>query len=138
MNKKGFTLAELLIVVAIIAVLVAIAIPIFTSLLEKSRDAVSAANIRDAYAEASVAFLTEETTGKAAFTAATESTPAQVVVSGVEFKGEQPGWNNTVEELAFYDAAVLTADLGGEPGEYSLTFVLADGEDTLSLSAVAK
>lgn len=28
-NKKGFTLAELLIVVAIIAVLVAVAIPIF-------------------------------------------------------------------------------------------------------------
>ena len=34
-NKKGFTLAELLIVVAIIAVLVAISIPIFTSQLEK-------------------------------------------------------------------------------------------------------
>ena len=38
-NKKGFTLAELLIVVAIIAVLVAISIQIFTSQLEKSRDA---------------------------------------------------------------------------------------------------
>ena len=42
-NKKGFTLAELLIVVAIIAVLVAISIPIFNSQLEKSRDAVTAA-----------------------------------------------------------------------------------------------
>lgn len=51
-NKKGFTLAELLIVVAIIAVLVAISIPIFTSQLEKSRDAVSISNIRAAYAEA--------------------------------------------------------------------------------------
>ena len=30
-NKKGFTLAELLIVVAIIGVLVAISIPIFTT-----------------------------------------------------------------------------------------------------------
>ena len=37
-NKKGFTLAELLIVVAIIGVLVAISIPIFTSQLEKSRE----------------------------------------------------------------------------------------------------
>lgn len=50
-NKKGFTLAELLVVVAIIAVLVAIAIPIFTSQLEKAREAVDAANIRAAYAE---------------------------------------------------------------------------------------
>ena len=33
-NKKGFTLAELLVVVAIIAVLVAIAIPIFTQVLQ--------------------------------------------------------------------------------------------------------
>ena len=50
-NKKGFTLAELLIVVAIIAVLVAIAIPVFTSQLEKSREATDLANIRAAYAE---------------------------------------------------------------------------------------
>ena len=50
-NNKGFTLAELLIVVAIIAVLVAIAIPVFTSQLEKSREATDAANIRSSYAE---------------------------------------------------------------------------------------
>ncbi len=50
MNKKGFTLAELLIVVAIIAVLVAIAIPVFTAQLEKSREATDVANIRSAYA----------------------------------------------------------------------------------------
>lgn len=57
-NKKGFTLAELLIVVAIIAVLVAISIPIFTSQLEKARDAADAANLRSAYAEASAQLLT--------------------------------------------------------------------------------
>ena len=50
MNKKGFTLAELLIVVAIIAVLVAIAIPVFSAQLEKSREATDVANIRSAYA----------------------------------------------------------------------------------------
>jgi prepilin-type N-terminal cleavage/methylation domain-containing protein len=47
-QNKGFTLAELLIVVAIIAVLVAISIPIFSKQLEKSRDAVTIANIRKA------------------------------------------------------------------------------------------
>ena len=59
-NKKGFTLAELLIVVAIIAVLVAISIPIFTSQLEKSRESVDIANIRAAYAEVMTSALTED------------------------------------------------------------------------------
>ena len=56
-NKKGFTLAELLIVVAIIAVLTAIAIPVFNTQLEKSREGVDAANIRSAYAEVLAARL---------------------------------------------------------------------------------
>lgn len=57
-NKKGFTLAELLVVVAIIGVLVAISIPIFTSQLEKAREATDEANIRSLYAECSAAVLT--------------------------------------------------------------------------------
>lgn len=57
LNKKGFTLAELLIVVAIIAVLVAVSIPIFTTQLEKAREATDLANIRAAYAEAMVDLL---------------------------------------------------------------------------------
>lgn len=57
-GKKGFTLMELLIVVAIIAVLVAISIPIFTSQLEKAREATDEANIRSLYAECSAAVLT--------------------------------------------------------------------------------
>ncbi len=59
LNKKGFTLAELLIVVAIIAVLVAISIPIFNTQLEKSREATDAANLRAAYAEVMTAALTD-------------------------------------------------------------------------------
>lgn len=64
-NNKGFTLAELLIVVAIIAVLVAVAIPVFTTQLEKSRDATSVANIRSAYAEAMTEYLTGSKAGSA-------------------------------------------------------------------------
>ncbi len=47
-NKKGFTMAELLIVIAIIAVLVAIAIPIINAKLEKSREAYDIATMRQA------------------------------------------------------------------------------------------
>ncbi len=68
MNKKGFTLAELLIVVAIIAVLVAIAIPVFTSQLEKSKKATDQANLRSAYAEAVAAYLNETSSKSGTFT----------------------------------------------------------------------
>ena len=51
-NNKGFTLAELLIVVAIIGVLVAVSIPIFTTQLEKSRENTDIANLRAAKAAA--------------------------------------------------------------------------------------
>ena len=52
LNKKGFTLAELLIVVAIIAVLVAIAIPIFMNSLAKAEKAAADANVRSVKAAA--------------------------------------------------------------------------------------
>ncbi len=55
--ERGFTLAELLIVVAIIAVLTAIAIPVFTAQLERSREATDLSNIRSAMAEAVTDFL---------------------------------------------------------------------------------
>ena len=57
-GKNGFTLAELLIVVAIIAVLVAVAIPVFASRLEKAREAVDLSNIRSAYAIMQMSVMT--------------------------------------------------------------------------------
>ena len=60
-NKKGFTLMEMLIVVAIIAILIAIAIPVFGAQLEKAREATDAANIRAAYAEVMVASIDKPT-----------------------------------------------------------------------------
>jgi len=56
-NKKGFTLAELLIVVAIIGILVAISIPVFTSQLKKAKDATNAANARSLYAQLTADYL---------------------------------------------------------------------------------
>lgn len=60
-RKKGFTLAELLIVVAIIGVLVAVSVPIFTAQRRKAVDAVNKANIRAAKSMALAAFYDGKT-----------------------------------------------------------------------------
>ena len=52
-NRNGFTLMEMLIVIAMIAVLIIIAIPVFASQLEKAREAADLANVRSAYAQVS-------------------------------------------------------------------------------------
>ena len=86
-NKKGFTLAELLIVVAIIAVLVAISIPVFTNQLEKAREATDAANIRSAYAQIVVDYLAADT-------------PAAIGASDkytVTLKQQKDGWDSGIE-----------------------------------------
>lgn len=56
-NKNGFTLMEMLIVIANIAVLIAVAIPVFASQLEKAREATDLANVRSAYAQVSTEAL---------------------------------------------------------------------------------
>lgn len=48
---------EMLIVIAIIAVLIAVAIPVFASQLEKAREATDLANVRSAYAKVSTEAL---------------------------------------------------------------------------------
>ena len=92
-NNKGFTLAELLIVVAIIAVLVAISIPIFSAQLEKAREATDLANLRSAYAECSAAVLTEtsDTNNHVTYTAATDSA-AGYATAEVKLTQKVKGW----------------------------------------------
>lgn len=70
-NKKGFTLMEMLIVVAIIAILIAIAIPTFASSLNKARIATDEANIRSGYASVMVRVLDPDNALAAANTTVT-------------------------------------------------------------------
>ena len=56
-HRKGFTLMEMLIAVAIIAILVAVAIPVFTAQMHKVRVAADWANIRAYYSEIQADFI---------------------------------------------------------------------------------
>ena len=68
LNKKGFTLAELLVVVAIIAILAAVAFPLFSSQLERSRESTDLANARSANSVAVGAYSMYGGTGAVTFT----------------------------------------------------------------------
>ena len=74
-SRGGFTLAELLIVVAIIAVLVAIAIPVFSKSLESSAEATDIANMRSAYGVGVEALLTDTEIDGEAFSSYTSENP---------------------------------------------------------------
>lgn len=58
-NKKGFTLMEMLIVVAIIVILISVSMPMFSSQLSKARKATNDANVRAAKAVATSEYLSE-------------------------------------------------------------------------------
>lgn len=67
----GFTLIEMLIVVAIIAILVVVSIPLVNTSLDKARQAADDANVRAAKAVAVVEYLYNEKTGDFFYNAAT-------------------------------------------------------------------
>ena len=62
LNKKGFTLMEMLIVIAIIAILIAIAIPTFTNALEKSKIRTDEANARSLKSLVAAGYMAEPDT----------------------------------------------------------------------------
>ncbi|MGY3724835.1 type IV pilin protein [Granulicatella balaenopterae] len=131
-NKKGFTVAELLMVVAIIGMLVALSIPIFSEHLEKSRDAVTVANLRNAYAEAQTAYLTETSSGNAIYKpvdgeiTTTRTTPKAVTiveVSGVVAKGKaKNNFSKLTDSLPFKDKMVDCEVMDNTPATYTVIF----------------
>ncbi len=69
-SQKGFTLMEMLVVVAIIVILIAVSIPTFSGQMNKAKEATDAANERAAKAAALTAYLTDGTTGTQYYNAA--------------------------------------------------------------------
>lgn len=60
MNKKGFTLIEMLVVIAIIAILVSIIVPVVGNSTKKAAAATNAANLRSTAASIAVAILSDK------------------------------------------------------------------------------
>lgn len=96
-NKKGFTLAELLVVVAIVAILVAISVPIFTTQLGKARRATNQANMRAAKVAAISQYLTDGHDGEKTYVYSIEA--GTVTVATDSFKKDDYT-EKTIDEAA--------------------------------------
>ncbi len=122
-NNKGFTLMEMLIVVAIIAVLVAIAIPVFTNQLEKAREATDMANLRSAYAEVMACALTDSSRD----TGNSDNGVIRTVTDGVATWSKtvtptqkQKGWQTSGDLKV--GGISLVADLGITTGTWTVSY----------------
>ena len=60
MNKKGFTIVELVIVIAVIAILAAVMIPTFSSVVNNAKKSAAIQEIKAAYTETLSYFLSND------------------------------------------------------------------------------
>lgn len=108
-NKKGFTLAELLIVVAIIAILVAVSIPVFTGQLNKAKKSTDEANERAAKAAA----INEYFEQQKGFTMYYDAVNGKVVnkseADDITPYGKQSGNTNNIIKVVVDDDGKVTA-----------------------------
>ena len=118
-SESGFTLAELLIVVAIIGVLVAISIPIFTSQLERSREATDAANIRAQYAQV----MTEAI-------ATGQNVNGKTLYGAIPLKQQNSGWN---DENMGNNLKSIFGNTDGEPSKGGTAWVEYDAAGERSI-----
>ncbi|MDJ1649923.1 MULTISPECIES: prepilin-type N-terminal cleavage/methylation domain-containing protein [Gordonibacter] len=134
-EKSGFTLAELLIVVAIVAVLVAIAIPVFSAQLAKANAGTDEANIRSGYAQAQSFILTKMDNDKTKIASGDVyylTTDAGLSKTGTKY--ETKGTSTDVDNVPGY----LPAWTAQQNVKYTFTVSADTGEVTVAVEAVDK
>lgn len=116
-DRGGFTLAELLIVVAIIAVLVAVAIPVFTNASNEAQVATAQADLRSVQASAATKALLDKVDVPAAGVFYTATVDRSGNVTGLT----QTGTAETTKDQ-------VVTWLKGTDATYSITVLVKDVE----------
>ena len=120
-NKKGFTLVELMVVVAIMGVLVAVAIPVFNNVTKKAKVQTCATNCRTIEGAISQMKTLEQST---------EDLSKSVTLTAENFKTEK-FYNSTLDKFIkeFPTDATYTIATDG-----SVTAVLKDGTTNINVN----
>ena len=112
-------------------VLVAISIPIFTSQLEKAREATDAANIRAAYAEVQTAALTEENTDSKTGVTRSGASGSYTWTKTVNLVQKQDKWQSCVPNIG--GVTIKTDDVKAE-GTATITYTESTGNTTIAFA----
>lgn len=121
-TSKGFTLAELLIVMAIITVLAAVAVPTFSKQVETSRESADLETLRNAYTDAFADAIQDVAVDGVLTTAAVE-------ITGLTFIQTRAGFNYVSGTIG--GTALPTGTIQGQT---KATFTFALDADTGKLS----
>ena len=119
-NKKGFTLMEMLIVVAIIAIMIAIAIPTFNNSLKKAKDGTDQANARSLYAAVQLAIMNDDGTTLPASQDGSNTTEQTITFEGTAYSfnaspkivSSDTAWTITTLPQGTTDPVTFTAKIG--------------------------
>ena len=121
-KTKGFTLIELMIVVAIIGILAAVAIPAFMKYIRRSKTAEATMNLRKIF-DSSVSYFNEEHAGRGGgilprqFPTAVTSTPPSAACTNGSSQKIQP--SSTTFSVATWQALNFSVD---DPFYYQYTY----------------
>lgn len=96
----GFTLVEMLIVVAIIAILVAVSMPMINNALEKTKHATDEANERAAKAEMVIQYLADDEA--VVYNGTTAQAPGKLTTNQIYYYDAANGYLNTTAPTVTY------------------------------------
>ena len=131
-NKKGFTVVELVIVIAVIAILAAVLIPTISGIIKKANaanDTVVAKNMNTALAEYSALNGKPETFDEVL--AAIEEAGYVLANLNAKAQGNLYGWDKTNNQIVYIDAEGKTIYQNVDFVAADLQFVVADSSVAL-------